>query len=99
MAALNWSASSTQLGQEVDLRTDRQHLPSLAGAQLRNGLQGLLLGARQMIAVAHAEGIVDRHSSIFCVRSTAAERAIDERIRKRQRDQISSADPQRQQSR
>ncbi len=75
-----------RLRQEMHARADRQHLPALAGMQLRDRAQGGLFGARQMIVVAHAEGIVHRDDQHLAAAGRAAG-AADERIGEGQRDQ------------
>jgi hypothetical protein len=83
------------LRQELDMRVHRQHLSALARIQIRDSLQRLLLGARQVIAIAHAEGIVDADDQHLAATSAHGSSA-DKRIREGQRDEQQKQYSQRQ---
>ncbi len=85
-----------RLRQEMHARADGQHLPALAGIQLRHRVHGGLFGAGQMIVVAHAERIVDRDDQHLAAAACAAG-AADKRIGEGQRDQQQQGDAQREQ--
>ena len=75
-----------RLREDVDARVDRQHLPAFARIQIGNGLQSLLFGAGQMVAIAHAEGIVDGDNQHFAP-AGARRGSRDERIGEGEREQ------------
>ena len=80
-----------RLRQEMHARADGQHLPALAGIQIRHGVQGGLFGARQMIVVAHAERIVDRDDQHFAAAAPRARPAHETDWRRPARSSSSSA--------
>jgi hypothetical protein len=68
-----------RLRQDVDMRAEGEHLALLARIQVRDSFLRFLFRARQVIAVSHAEGIVDGDHEHFAAAQARAG-AVDKRI-------------------